>query len=479
LIKEDLFYLMAYELNRPDLVHPWLYDRIREVEAKPNGCLDLWAREHYKSTIITFGLTVQDILKNPEITVGIFSHTRAIAQAFLRQIKEELENNVELRDLFPEILYERPRTQSPTWNDGAITVIREGNPKESTVEAWGLVDGQPTGRHFKLRVYDDVVTKESVNTPEQIQKTTQAWELSDNLGSQGGIERYIGTRYHLFDTYRTMMDRGVVDVRCHPCTSDGSEDFDKAVLMDKETLQRKRKLQGLYTFGAQMLLNPKADEAQSFKEEWLKYWDADNRTGLNICILVDHSSGKREKGKTDYTAMWVLGRAGDDNWMVLDMVRDKLNLSGRQKMLFTLVKEYRPLHVFYEEIGLQSDIEHMEYVMKERNWRFSIVPIAHGKVSKNNRIQRLIPLFEAGRIYLPRRAVRTNYSGDTVELVRMFKEQEYGAYPVLDHDDMLDALSFVENEEVQKKISLPEPTETERKFERDLKRKLRRRRDVI
>jgi hypothetical protein len=63
--------------------------------------LDLWAREHYKSTVITFALTIQDILNDPEITVGIFSHTRPIAKAFLRQIKQEFETNEDLKAGFP------------------------------------------------------------------------------------------------------------------------------------------------------------------------------------------------------------------------------------------------------------------------------------------------------------------------------------------------------------------------------------------
>ena len=96
----DLFFLLVYVLHRKDCLHPWLYDRCREVQAAPNGRLDLWARDHYKSTVITFALTIQDILRNPEIKAVIFSHTRVQAKGFLRWIKNELDNNAELKIYF-------------------------------------------------------------------------------------------------------------------------------------------------------------------------------------------------------------------------------------------------------------------------------------------------------------------------------------------------------------------------------------------
>ncbi len=79
LARGDLFYLLVHVLGRDDVDRDWIYDRCREVERGPDGYLDLWAREHYKSTIITFGLTIQDILVDPVISVGIFSHTLPIA----------------------------------------------------------------------------------------------------------------------------------------------------------------------------------------------------------------------------------------------------------------------------------------------------------------------------------------------------------------------------------------------------------------
>src|SRR5688572_1025195 len=102
LCRKDLYFLLRYGLQRPDLDRKWLFDRCREVQRDPDWHLDLWAREHYKSTIITYGKTIQDILashgedplpewKGTEVTVGIFSHTRPIAKQFLRQIKVEFE----------------------------------------------------------------------------------------------------------------------------------------------------------------------------------------------------------------------------------------------------------------------------------------------------------------------------------------------------------------------------------------------------
>jgi hypothetical protein len=105
LAKKDLFFLLAYVLGRPDVNRDWVFDRCREVQAAANGYLDLWSREHYKSSIITFGKTIQDILNDPEITVGIFSYSRPIAKAFLRQIRTEFESNELLRSLFSDIIW--------------------------------------------------------------------------------------------------------------------------------------------------------------------------------------------------------------------------------------------------------------------------------------------------------------------------------------------------------------------------------------
>lgn len=449
LCQTDLYFLLRYACGRKDIEHPWLFERCREVQAAPNGHLDLWAREHYKSTIITFGLTILNILNDPEITVGIFSHTRPIAKGFLRQIKREFEANENLKAWFPDILWDNPQKQSPKWSeDDGIVVKRQSNPKESTVEAWGLIDGQPTGKHFRVRDYDDIVVPSSVTTPEMIAKTTESWELSDNLGVAGGVFRVAGTRYHFSDTYGEMMKRGVVKSRVYACTKDGTDNFaaENCVLMDADTLIAKRRNQGPYTFSTQMLLNPKGDSTQGFKREWLRYTKAEpHGRGLNIYILVDPANSKKKS--SDWTTMGVVGLGPDRNYTLLDIVRDRMNLSERTEALFDLHEKWLPLGVGYEEYGLQSDIQHIEHVQHDRNYRFKITPLG-GKLSKIDRIRRLIPIFEQGRFILPHAKYRTIYDKTTVNLIEVFTEEEYAAFPVAVHDDMLDMLARIEDEDM-------------------------------
>ena len=460
--REDLFYLLTEVLGRKDIDRPWLKARCTEVQADPNGYLDLWAREHYKSTIITFGKTIQDILASHgddplpewggrEATIGIFSHTRPIAKGFLRQIKMEFERNTRLHALFPDIFWADTR-KAPKWSeDDGIVVQRKSNPKEATVEAWGLVDGQPTSKHFLVMVYDDIVTRESVTSPEMIAKTTSALELSYNLGTDGGVKRFIGTRYHYNDSYKTVMDRGTAIQRLHPATEDGTVDGEP-VLLTREALADKRRDMGPYTFGCQMLQDPKADETQGFREDWLRYYKADASAGTNRYILVDPASGKRKTN--DYTSVWVVGLAPDGNYNILDMVRDRLNLTQRGKLVMQLHRKWKPLQVRYERYGMMADIEYIRTLQEAENYRFEVTEVG-GQTSKPDRIKRLIPLFEQGKVYLPETLHKTNYEGTVEDLVSIFVQQEYKPFPVSLHDDMLDALARIAEPELT--LSWPEP----------------------
>lgn len=439
--RRDLFFLLCKLLNRPDVDRDWLFDRCIEVQAAPDGYLDLWAREHYKSTIITFAKTIQDILCNPETTVGIFSHTRPIAKKFLWQIKSEMETNTLLKEIYPDVLWSHPAKESPLWSlDSGIVVRRKLNPKEATVEAWGLVDGQPTSKHFALMVYDDVVTMESVSNPEMIAKVTDRWAISLNLGAAGGKRRTIGTRYHLFDTYEEMMKRETVKPRIYPARDKNRE----PVLLTEEVLQEKRRDMGPHVYAAQMDQDPTSEEAQGFDIHWLRYYNSVDAEDLNIYLLCDPAGEKKRKQghDPDYTVQLVIGLGPDRNYYLLDGIRDRLNLTGRTKSLIHLHRKWQPIATGYEKYGKDSDIEHIEDEQERMNYRFPIIPLG-GAMPKNDRIRRLVPLFERSRIYLPHRLLFIDGDGKTRDLVRELIEDEYVPFPVCKHDDMLDDLARI------------------------------------
>jgi phage terminase large subunit-like protein len=465
LIRTDLFFLLRVIMGRADMEHPWMFARIKEVEAEPDGCLDLWPRDHRKSTIITFAKTIQDILaahgedplphwRGLEPTFGIFSHTRTIASDFVRQIKEELERNEILRALFPDVLFDNPEREASRWSvQNGLTVKRKSNPKEATVEGWGLVDGMPTGKHFNVLLYDDVVVPGSVTTPEMIKKTTEAWELSLSLGTRWARIRGIGTRYHFADTWRAIMERGSLKPRLRPATHDGTA-TGTPVYLTQEELAKKRRDQGPYAFSSQMLLNPIADSKQTFKREWLDH--RFERTQLSHqpmtrCLLCDPANAKKKT--SDYTTFAVIGLNVDRNYYLLDFVRDRMNLIERTAELFRLHKKWTPQRVGYEQYGKDSDIQHIQSEMDRMPYHFEIEELA-GSLSKIDRINRLIPVCAEGRLWLPEAIRRTNHEGKLEELVSVLVEEEFVPWPVPVHDDGLDVIARVFDLE---NLDFPEP----------------------
>ena len=453
LCQHDLFFLLSRVCRRMDINRDWLFERCREVEANPNGYLDLWAREHYKSTIITFGLTIQDIIRDPELCIAIFSLNRPIAKKFMSQIKQELTENVVLKGLFPSVLWANPEKEAPTWSlDDGLIVKRQGNPKEPTLSAWGLIEGMPTSAHYNIRIYDDIIDERHVGNPEMIAKATKAWELSLNLGSANptkyhgaNVERYVGTRYHFNDPYREIKKREAAIERKYPGTIDGKPDG-YPVLWTREFMDAKRKKMGSYVFSCQILQDPVADEAQNFKEDWLSFWGGVNHQGMNKYLLCDPAGEKKKDN--DYTVMLVIGLGPDQNYYLIDGIRDRLNLTERTSRLMAFHRKYRPKATGYEKYGKDSDIEHIEDTQKLEEYRFTITPLG-GPMPKNDRIRKLIPLFENHRFFLPPRLIFTDYQGKEQDLVKLFIDEEFSMFPFAQHDDILDDMARIVDQDLK------------------------------
>jgi hypothetical protein len=86
-------------------------------------------------------------------------------------------------------------------------------------------------------------------------------------------------------------------------------------------------------------------------------------------------------------------------------------------------------------------------------YHFDIEPMG-GTLSKIDRINRLIPICEDARFWMPETIMRTNYEGRTEDLVLVLIEQEFVPWPVPVHDDGLDVISRVFD---LRDLDFPEP----------------------
>ena len=506
LILNDIYYLGLFILNIDKMYsetvgdtivfHPWIFNRCREVQEDPDFHIDIWAREHFKSTIITLLKTVQDILRDPEIAICIFSYNQKIASKFVSQIKNALENK-RLRQLFPDIIPEDTgsgkytyiddegsrRSQKFSWSSVALTVKRKTGRKEPTVSGYGLVTGQPTGMHFDMLIYDDVVTPDSVRTSEQNRYTTEQFTMSLNTGSGENVRvRIIGTRYSLYDTYFHIMNpkyasEGVMggskySLRCYPCRTMSGD----PVLYTSEYLETKRSVMVSFVYDSQMMCDPQFSSDIGFNEDWIAercnsdeiYGDRDS---YNFYIIVDPANTKNNK--SDFTAMVVVAVNGDGRYYIPDIVRDKMSLSERISSLMSLVNRWTTSHgrpeVFYEQSGLSSDMEVIRGMMEAKRYWFTIHSMGtkprvtldpragSGAGSlKVNRILALEPLFRGYRIVLADSCVKVNWNGREEDMMASFVMDEYMKFPISnDHDDMLDALSRIADAETGPLIIAP------------------------
>jgi hypothetical protein len=460
LARNDLWFLLTYLLKIEDVFtgwrHQWFFDRCAEVQDAPNNHLDFWSRGGGKSTIITRGKTIQDILIDPNTTICILSHTRPIAKRFLAQIKIDLETCERLKALFPDILYAEPHKESPRWSlDDGIVVKRPGNPKEATVEAWGMIDGMPTSGHYAILLYDDVITEKAVTTPEMIDKVTSQWELSLNLAATDPIRfRVAGTFYADGDTYQVMMERGFGTPRVRAIVKG-----DVSLLLSDEGLAQKKQSMSTRNWALQILLDPKqADKERGFKSEWITHWRTrPNLAALNKYIFVD--PGGKGRASRSYTAMVVIGLGADKHIYVLWIVRDRLGLLERAEALFSLHREYQPLNTYYERYSMQADIEHIRDKQSRENYRFLITEVgAEGaQLDKDLRIETLQPDFGQGTILLPPMGwiKRKDGNGNEIDIVEHVVNREILPFPYAREKDVLDALSRIHDPKVT--LSFPRP----------------------
>ena len=240
----------------------WFVRQAREVaDLLETDTLDLWGRFHGKSLLITIGKSVQYHMKYPDHCTLILSFKKGAAESFQKAIMDVFKNPVMLA-AFPMRLYDNPESQAPSWGLEKGATIKRNNKsrKENTIQSSGLVEGMLTGGHFERLLFDDVVTQDTCNNVEGMEKCFKAFEMALNLGTgnDNDIVNIIGTYYHHLDPLTKIKalqfpdGTPVYKERRKTTTDDGTIDG-KPVLVSDEYLA---KLKLRSDFNTQHLLDP-------------------------------------------------------------------------------------------------------------------------------------------------------------------------------------------------------------------------------
>jgi len=314
LILNDLWFLLYFGMGYRVANHPFWVNACKELEDGPkNFTLDIWAREHGKSSIITKGETIQFILNNPEKSTGIFSYIKPLAKKFLFEIKETFATSKFLHSCFPDVIWDNCDKQSPLWAlDEGIVLRRKTNMAEPTVSAWGLTEGMPIGMHFDRRVYDDISTEDMAKSLDMMEQVKTKFDSSQNIGKEGGHHRVIGTYYHHSDPLIYIRDKKALDgspkylLRLKPATDDGTA-TGRPIYLSQSRLDD---LKGDRTFKFQQLLNPTPESEMKLNFDYLnpvepKFVPKD----LFRLLLVDQA-GDLDSNKTSDTDAWAVAVVG-------------------------------------------------------------------------------------------------------------------------------------------------------------------------
>jgi predicted phage terminase large subunit-like protein len=268
------------------------------------------------------------------------------------------------------------------------------------------------------------------------------WEevLRPALADQKGSAVFIGTptgRNHFWELFQYASVSGDPDWKSWHLTS-----FDNP-LLDPEEIEAAKRSMSSFAFRQEFLSKFEAKDSELFREEWLKFKEEPCGTPLTghdyyiACDLAgfEEVGSSTRKSRLDETAIAVVGVNPEGNWYVHDIIHGRWDLDETARKIFNAVATYKPSSVGIEKgIAQQAVMSPLSDLMRRRNRYFRIELLSHGNKKKVDRVVwALQGLMENGRITLNK--------GDWNST---FMDQLFQFPSPLTHDDLIDALAYIE-----------------------------------
>jgi hypothetical protein len=469
-VQNDLFFIVYFIMWHDDSANDpkgYFIKRCREVEQdirdyENDECfnfLDLWAREHGKSSVITKACTIQNICKYPEKSTCFFSFKKGNAVKFQDSIADTFEKQKVLARAFPLVTWEDPKGNSKCWSsERGLLFKRESSRQEKTLETCGLTEGMSTGMHYDYLIFDDIETDDIAENPDQLVKVIKKLDVARNMGKseqEGGMKgsmfRVVGTPYSHLGALVHVRDKLVVN-------EDGEHEkmyrFRLRPVMDSEGvpyLVSERKLRELKAsdyFNSQQMCDPTPEESAAFTgKHLLDVADEDIPENLVKYLLVDWAGDMRDKAAKDAWAIEVVGvdpdtdDLGASDIYILDMVLMPMEEEHAIREVINMYKRNGIIQALcIEQINNSFLTTHIADILRRDH-----------RIDLSEKYGTLIPLRPRGRNKL--RRIRTalgwSFRNGKIKIAtsipiafrdRLRNEMDkFGAW----HEDGLDALSYI------------------------------------
>lgn len=215
---------------------------------------------------------------------------------------------------------------------------------------------------------------------------------------------------------------------------------------------------GITVHNCQYYNQPYASKSTSFQSGWwAEYAEAPEKLAvekkLNIYIAVDPANSKNKQ--SDYSAAVVVGQSASDPRYryILDGIRDKLGPAEIGPALVSLIDKWQRItdlartqfRFAIEQYGFQQYIAfNLRNTMRDQGIHCAIEELQPRHVNKEDRIKRLLSPFSTGSILAPKVLAKKSADGKRGYDFSAELKHEFTKFPRAAHDDVLDALAYVE-----------------------------------
>lgn len=443
-----------------------MYSDLDEMNSELIGVLWEMFRESAKTTIAKIKIIHNIVYQKKHFNIWS-SFDKSKANANLFDIVIQLQTNKKLISDFGQMFFSSNlRDQKSSEKKSITEFITTNGVKVKSYSTGQSIRGEVFGEYRPdFVVLDDIETMKTVVSDA---KTRQVIDFIDEcLSGLGSDANFLVLANRLAETgsvaYLEEKLKGLKNwrIRNIPLIDENGLVWpEKYVMTDAEAIEvneniknrrewkvsveTKKKTLGETVFNREMLNRPLTDDEREFKLRWLQQEFTQSMLEgkvLNRYIAIDTANTSEHqanqlKGDPDYFGITVVDVDTDGNWYIQYAKRERLNAPEKVDKIFELWKVWSPLEIGIEEKSFESELKPYILLKGEQQNIFPVVKeLKHHGKNKYERIRGALQgRFQFNKIFFRKDSV------DDQEKLRL----ELYDFPKAKHDDLSDALAYIE-----------------------------------